>query len=136
MVYVPEQNANGTDTGVEGDVRIGGENIDGTPGGALADNTFPNDGDMRIDTTRESDGRPTFWHTNEAALRNLMIHETGHGVGLGHAQNTGVAAIMEGGLRTDGTLLAFQPYGVAGLLVVDVDLADATGLLASRVRSY
>ena len=101
MVYVPEQNADGTDAGMEGDVRIGGENIDGTPGGALADNTFPNDGDMRIDTTRESDGRPTFWHTNEAALRNLMIHETGHGVGLGHAQNTGVAAVMEGGLRTD-----------------------------------
>lgn len=101
MVYVAEQNANGTDAGQEGDVRIGGENIDGTPGGALADNTFPNDGDMRIDTTRESDGRPTFWHTNSAALRNLMIHETGHGVGLGHAQNTGVTAIMEGGLRTD-----------------------------------
>ncbi|MBA4106626.1 MAG: hypothetical protein C0485_12785 [Pirellula sp.] len=101
MSYVAEQNANGTDTGLEGDVRIGGENIDGTPGGALADNTFPNDGDMRIDTTRESDGRPTFWHTNEAALRNLMIHETGHGVGLGHAQNTGVKAVMEGGLRTD-----------------------------------
>jgi hypothetical protein len=86
---------------MEGDIRIGGENIVGTPGGALADNTFPNDGDMRIDTTRESDGRPTFWHTNNAALRNLMIHETGHGVGLGHAQNTGVAAVMEGGLRTD-----------------------------------
>ena len=101
MVYVAEQNPNGTDTGMEGDIRIGGENIDGTPGGALADNTFPNDGDMRIDTTRESDGRPTFWHTNEAALRNLMIHETGHGVGLGHAQNTGVTAVMEGGLRTD-----------------------------------
>lgn len=101
MVYVAEQNVNGIDTGLEGDIRIGGENIDNTPGGALADNTFPNDGDMRIDTTRESNGRPTFWHTNNAALRNLMIHETGHGVGLGHAQNTGVTAVMEGGLRTD-----------------------------------
>lgn len=101
MVYVAERNANGASTGMTGDIRIGGENIDGTPGGALADNTFPNDGDMRIDTTRESNGRPTFWHTNEAALRNLMIHETGHGVGLGHAQNTGVTAVMEGGLRTD-----------------------------------
>lgn len=101
MVYVAERNASGASTGMTGDIRIGGENIDGTPGGALADNTFPNDGDMRIDTTRESNGRPTFWHTNEAALRNLMIHETGHGVGLGHAQNTGVTAIMEGGLRTD-----------------------------------
>jgi len=38
--------------------------------------------------------------------------------------------------RPDGTLQAFQPYGVAGLLVVDVDLTEATGLLASRVREY
>lgn len=37
-------------------------------------------------------------------------------------------------VRPDGTLLTFQPYGVAGLLVVDVDLAAATGLLASRLR--
>lgn len=36
----------------------------------------------------------------------------------------------------DGTLVAFQPYGVAGLLVVDIDPALATGLLASRVRDY
>ncbi|HKA90461.1 MAG TPA: carbon-nitrogen hydrolase family protein [Haliangiales bacterium] len=36
--------------------------------------------------------------------------------------------------RPDGTLLAHQPYGEAGLLVVDVDLAAATGLLASRCR--
>lgn len=101
MEYVAEKFANGLDTGLEGDIRIGGENIDGTPGGALADNTFPDSGDMRIDTTRESNGRPTSWHSTEAALRNLMIHETGHGVGLGHAQNTGVTAVMEGGLRTD-----------------------------------
>lgn len=36
--------------------------------------------------------------------------------------------------RPDGTLLAYQPYGVAGLLLVDIDPADATGLLASRLR--
>ena len=34
----------------------------------------------------------------------------------------------------DGTLLAWQPYGVEGLLVVDLDLGAATGLLASRCR--
>ncbi|BBO31617.1 matrixin family metalloprotease [Lacipirellula parvula] len=101
MEYVAEKFANGVDTGLAGDIQIGGENIDSTPGGALADNTFPDSGDMRIDTTRETNGQPTFWHSTEAALRNLMIHETGHGVGLGHAQNTGVAAVMEGGLRTD-----------------------------------
>ena len=37
-------------------------------------------------------------------------------------------------VRPDGRLLAYQPYGQAGLLVADVDLAEATGLLASRYR--
>jgi predicted amidohydrolase len=37
-------------------------------------------------------------------------------------------------VRPDGTLQCHQPYGVAGLLVADVDLALATGLLASRCR--
>lgn len=35
----------------------------------------------------------------------------------------------------DGTLLAYQPYGEAGLLVADLDLSRATGLLAARCRS-
>lgn len=39
-------------------------------------------------------------------------------------------------VRPDGTLFAHQPYGVAGLLLADVDLDQATGLLASRCRSY
>jgi predicted amidohydrolase len=37
-------------------------------------------------------------------------------------------------VRPDGTLLAYQPYGKRGLLVVDVDLAEATGLLAARCK--
>ena len=37
--------------------------------------------------------------------------------------------------RPDGTLLSAQPYGEAGLLVADLDLSEATGLLASRCRS-
>jgi predicted amidohydrolase len=36
--------------------------------------------------------------------------------------------------RPDGTVLAWQPYNQEGLLVVDVDTAEATGLLASRYR--
>jgi predicted amidohydrolase len=36
--------------------------------------------------------------------------------------------------RPDGTVLAWQPYNKAGLLVVDVDTSEATGLLASRYR--
>ena len=39
-------------------------------------------------------------------------------------------------VRPDGTLLSWQPYGREGLLVADLDPADATGLLASRLKSY
>ena len=35
-------------------------------------------------------------------------------------------------VRPDGTLLCYQPYGIEGLLVADVDIGQATGLLASR----
>jgi predicted amidohydrolase len=35
----------------------------------------------------------------------------------------------------DGTLLCHQPYGQEGLLVADLDLSAATGLLASRCRT-
>jgi predicted amidohydrolase len=37
--------------------------------------------------------------------------------------------------RPDGTLLCHQPYGQEGLLVADLDLSEATGLLASRCRT-
>ena len=35
----------------------------------------------------------------------------------------------------DGSVVAWQPYGKEGLLVVDIDLTKATGLLASRCRT-
>lgn len=38
-------------------------------------------------------------------------------------------------VRPDGTLLSFQPYGKAGLLIGDIDLAEATGLLAARCKT-
>jgi predicted amidohydrolase len=38
-------------------------------------------------------------------------------------------------VRPDGTLLAYQPYGVEGLLIGDIDLDEATGLLAARCRT-
>lgn len=37
-------------------------------------------------------------------------------------------------IRPDGSLLAWQPYGVAGLLVADLELSQATGSLARRLR--
>ncbi|HUJ38972.1 MAG TPA: carbon-nitrogen hydrolase family protein [Candidatus Acidoferrales bacterium] len=39
-------------------------------------------------------------------------------------------------VRPDGTLQCYQPYGKEGLLVADVDLEQATGLLASRCKEY
>jgi predicted amidohydrolase len=38
-------------------------------------------------------------------------------------------------VRPDGTLQCYQPYGKEGLLIADVDLAQATGLLAARWTS-
>jgi predicted amidohydrolase len=38
-------------------------------------------------------------------------------------------------VRPDGTLLCHQPYGAPGLLIADVDISEATGLLAARCRS-
>ena len=38
-------------------------------------------------------------------------------------------------VRPDGTLLTYQPYGKEGLLIADIDLAAATGLLAARCKT-
>jgi predicted amidohydrolase len=38
-------------------------------------------------------------------------------------------------VRPDGTLLSYQPYGKEGLLVADIDITAATGLLAARCKS-
>jgi len=37
-------------------------------------------------------------------------------------------------VRPDGTLLSYQPYGEEGLLIADVDLSSATGILAARCK--
>jgi predicted amidohydrolase len=38
-------------------------------------------------------------------------------------------------VRPDGTLLSYQPYGQEGLLIADIDLTEATGLLAARCKA-
>jgi predicted amidohydrolase len=38
-------------------------------------------------------------------------------------------------VRPDGTLLSYQPYGKEGLLIADIDITSATGLLAARCKS-
>lgn len=37
-------------------------------------------------------------------------------------------------VRPDGTLMCYQPYGEPGLLVADLDIREATGLLAKRCK--
>lgn len=98
LQYVAEQNAQGVPTGQSGDIRIGGEAFD-DPNDAtnvLADNTYPNGGDMRIDTTPDS-----FYSSNNPnGFRNLISHESGHGVGLGHTDPVGAESVMEGGIQS------------------------------------
>lgn len=38
-------------------------------------------------------------------------------------------------VNPDGTLLCYQPYGKEGLLLADIDLSAATGLLAARCKT-
>ncbi|MGO8791010.1 MAG: carbon-nitrogen hydrolase family protein [Terriglobia bacterium] len=38
-------------------------------------------------------------------------------------------------VRPDGTLLSYQPYGEEGVLIADIDITTATGLLAARYKS-
>jgi predicted amidohydrolase len=44
------------------------------------------------------------------------------------------AATTSAIVRPNGTLMAYQPYGQEGLLVADLHLDEATGLLARRFR--
>jgi predicted amidohydrolase len=37
-------------------------------------------------------------------------------------------------VKPDGTLLSYKPYNKEGLLIADIDLPEATGLLASRYK--
>ena len=39
-------------------------------------------------------------------------------------------------VRPDGTVLAYQPYGKPGLLIADIELEEATRLLAMRCKEY
>ena len=39
-------------------------------------------------------------------------------------------------VKPDGTLLSYQPYGKAGLLIADLNLDEATRLLATRCKDY
>ncbi len=78
--------------GVRADVRIGGGSIDGSSG-VLAYNYYPNNGDMVMDT----DDNFTYANPsgNYTFFKNVVMHEHGHGMGLGHVQPTDQTKLME-----------------------------------------
>lgn len=87
--------------GVRGDVRIGMISLDGGGGGGdvLAVNFFPQfGGDMVLDSTNAATFvTPT---GDYRALRNVLMHEHGHGVGLNHVEPADGTKLMEPLLST------------------------------------
>ena len=78
--------------GTRGDVRIGGVNVDGS-GDTLAYNFFPNNGDMVLDTAESAFfGNPSGGFLR---LRNTIMHEHGHGLGLSHVVSNTSSFLME-----------------------------------------
>ena len=89
-------NSAGSATAPRGDVRIGGRNLDGA-NGVLAFNYLPNVGDMVIDTSEN-------WQSSSGTyrfLRNTVMHEHGHGLGLLHVVPTNGTKLMEPYLNTN-----------------------------------
>lgn len=79
--------------GTRADVRIGGHRITG-PGGILAYNWYPSRGDMVIDT----DDMTVYFNNptnNFRTLRNMLMHEHGHGVGLKHNVSIDSSFLLE-----------------------------------------
>jgi hypothetical protein len=121
ITYVYEPNDDGVDlnsapgvTGVRGDLRLGGHLIDGNSG-ILAYNYFPQSGDMVIDT---GDNFFTNTASNSLRLRNVIVHEHGHGMGLAHVCPITTTKLMEpfvatnyDGPRHDDIRGAQQAYG-------------------------
>ncbi len=77
---------------VRGDVRIGGANIDGVSG-TLASTSFLLDADLTIDTAESA------YYSNSINdyqnMRNTLMHEIGHALGLGHIDSTTSIFLME-----------------------------------------
>lgn len=107
VTYVYEPNDDGADhgnvgnggqLGVRGDVRVSGVSIDGG-GGTLAYNYFPNIGDMALDT----DDLPGLFGNSFGDFRNLrntIMHEAGHGLGLEHVNNSNVDILLDPTIST------------------------------------
>lgn len=82
-------------SGTRGDIRISMKSIDGSSG-VLAYNYFPSNGDMVLDRS-ENWGSTS---NNYRFLRNVVMHEHGHGVGLYHVCSSNTIQLMEPYLST------------------------------------
>jgi len=110
LTFIYEPNDDGADysnaargvRGVRGDVRIGGNNVDGDFN-VLAFNFYPNgsgnagfDGDMVIDTADRFYRDNANGATGEnRGFSNVLMHEAGHGLGLGHVIPIDNTKLME-----------------------------------------
>lgn len=98
----PIINTGGAQSGVPGqyaDVRIGGHFIGSSDtGNTLAYNYFPDHGDMVIDTDDASFFGNGFGDYRR--LRNTIMHEAGHGLGLSHVESSNSGQLMEPFIQT------------------------------------
>lgn len=120
FIYSPYDDAApwGTLNGVvnkRGDIRVGGKSIDGRLN-LLGSSLSPGNGDLVIDT----DDMSYFGNSSEnhGRFRNLVMHELGHGLGLGHIVSSNAAFLMEpannpslSGPQSDDILGLHQLYG-------------------------
>jgi Big-like domain-containing protein/matrixin len=115
--------------GVRADIRIAGRDVDG-PFSVLAYNSFPNDGDMVLDTTETLYDNTA---QNSRLLRNVISHEHGHGLAFDHVCPNNGTKLMEPsasagfeGPQHDDILGAQRLYG--DVLEPNDTLATATDL--------
>jgi len=104
----------GGQLGVRGDVRIGGRYIDGA-GNVLAYDYYPSaGGDMVLDTGDDSFySNPAY---NYANLKNVVAHEHGHGMGLGHSIPNDCTKLMEAYHCGGGSFVGPQDDDIRGAM--------------------
>jgi hypothetical protein len=124
-------------SGVRGDVRIGSHPIDGV-NGILAYNQFPPNGDQIVDANDAVSFFAISANQNRA-LRNVIMHEHGHGLGLLHSCSNNSNILMYpstssspsyDGPQQDDIRSVESLYGDANGLINTVALAKDLGSIS------
>ncbi|MCY3007183.1 MAG: tandem-95 repeat protein [Planctomycetota bacterium] len=136
--------------GVRGDMRVGGAAVDGNSG-ILAYAFYPTgsgnsgtDGDMVVDTSDNFYSLSSDGATGEnRGLHNVLSHEIGHGIGLGHVIPTDQTKLMEPfvsfayyGAQHDDILATQTLYGDTYEQNDSTSQASNLGLLGNGVNQY